>query len=84
LVDELGGLDRAVELIRKRANIAATDRITLVPYPGKRSVLDMLLSRSDENAALETKVGRALGQIPVRALTQGGFLKLMPYSIRVH
>jgi protease-4 len=84
LVDELGGLDRAVELIRKRANIAASDRITLVPYPGKRSVLDMLLSRSDENAALETKVGRALGELPVRALSHGGFLKVMPYSIRVH
>jgi protease-4 len=83
LVDELGGLDRAVELIRKRANIAATDRITLVPYPGKRSVLDFLLSRSDDNAALETKVGEALGQLPVRALSHGGFLKVMPYSIRV-
>jgi protease-4 len=83
LVDELGGLDRAVELIRKRANIAATDRITLVPYPGKRSVLDFLLSRSDDNAALETKVGQALGKLPVRALSQGGFLKVMPYSIRV-
>lgn len=83
LVDELGGLDRAVELIRKRANIAATDRITLVPYPGKRSVLDFLLSRSDDNAALETRVGRVLGNLPVRSLSQGGFLKLMPYSIRV-
>jgi len=84
LVDELGGLDRAVELIRKRANIAATDRIALVPYPGKRSVLDLLLSRSDDSAVLETKIGLALGHLPVRALAQGGFLKLMPYSIRVH
>src|ERR1700730_4893169 len=83
LVDELGGLDRAVELIRKRANIAATDRITLVPYPGKRSVLDFLMSRSDDSAALETKMGQVLGKLPVRALSRGGFLKLMPYSIRV-
>jgi protease-4 len=83
LVDELGGLDRAVELIRKRANIAATDRITLVPYPGKRSVLDFLMSRSDDSAALETKMGQVLGELPVRALSRGGFLKLMPYSIRV-
>ena len=83
LVDELGGLDRAVELIRKRANIAAGDRITLVPYPGKRSVLDFLMNRSDDNAALETKVGKALGNLPVRALSRGGYLKLMPYSIHV-
>ena len=83
LVDELGGLDRAVELIRKRANIAPSDRITLVPYPGRRSVLDFLLNRSDDNAALETKLGQVLGNLPVRALSKGGFLKLMPYSIRV-
>jgi protease-4 len=83
LVDELGGLDKAVELIRKRANIAASDRITLVPYPGKRSVLDFLLRSSDESAALETKVGQVLGKLPVRALSQGGYLKLMPYTIRV-
>ena len=46
-------------------------------------MLDFLLSRSDDNAALETKVGEALGKLPVRALSHGGFLKVMPYSIRV-
>jgi hypothetical protein len=72
-----------VELIRKRANIAAGDRITLVPYPGKRSLLDRFLRGPDENAGLETKVGLALGKLPVRALSKGGYLKLMPYTIRV-
>ena len=68
----------------KRANIAAGDRITLVPYPGKRSVLDFLVNRSsDDNTGLETRIGKALGDLPVRALTRGGYLKLMPYSIRV-
>ena len=83
LVDELGGLDRAVELIRKRANIAPSDRIALVPYPGKRSILDLLLSRADDSAALETKVEKVLGGFPVRALAQGGFMKVMPFTIRV-
>ena len=46
LVDELGGLDKAVELVRQRAHIAAGDRITLVPYPGKRSIFDMLFGHS--------------------------------------
>ena len=82
LVDELGGLDRAVELIRKRANIAPTDQIALVPYPGKRSLLDLLLSRSDDSAALETKIERMLGSFPVRALSRGGFMKIMPYTVR--
>lgn len=83
LVDELGGLDKAVEMIRQRAKIAATDRIVLVPYPAKRSVLDLLFSRSDDNS-VEVKLEKMLGMIPVTALSRGGFLKVMPYSISVH
>jgi protease-4 len=83
LVDELGGLDRAVELVRQRAHIAATDRITLVPYPGKRSIFDVLFGRSDEAGALESKLEEVLGKLPVAALAKGGFLKVMPYSISV-
>ncbi len=83
LVDELGGLDRAVELVRQRAHIAASDRITLVPYPGKRSVFDVVFGRSDDSASLESKLERIFGQLPIAALAKGGFLKLMPYSISV-
>jgi protease-4 len=83
LVDELGGLDRAVELVRQRAHIAASDRITLVPFPGKRSVLDVLFGRPDEAEALESKLEQVLGKLPISALAKGGFLKLMPYSISV-
>jgi len=83
LVDELGGLDRAVELIRKRANIGANENITLVPYPGKRSVFDLLFNRSDDSGELDLRVEKLLGQLPIRSLGKGGFLKLMPYSIRV-
>ncbi|HLG99228.1 MAG TPA: signal peptide peptidase SppA [Bryobacteraceae bacterium] len=85
LVDDLGGLDRAIELLKQKAHIGATERITLVPYPGKRSVLDMLFSRSDDFAEVEAKVGirKLLGHIPIEALARGGFMKLMPYSIEV-
>jgi protease IV len=83
LVDELGGLDKAVELVRKKANIAASDKITLVPYPAKRSVFDSIFNRSDDSAAIELKIEKALDNLPVSALVHGGFLKLMPYSIAV-
>ena len=83
LVDELGGLDRAVELVRKKANIAASDKITLVPYPAKRSVFDQIFNRSDDSAAIELKIERALDNLPVSALARGGFLRLMPYTITV-
>ena len=83
LVDELGGLDKAVELVRQRAHIAASDRITLVPYPGKRSIFDVLFGHSDEAGALESKLETMFGKLPIAALAKGGFLKLMPYSIIV-
>jgi protease-4 len=83
LVDELGGLDKAVELVRQRAHIASSDRITLVPYPGKRSIFDVLFGRSDDTGALESKLEQVFGKLPITALAKGGFLKLMPYSINV-
>jgi protease-4 len=83
LVDELGGLDKAVELVRQRAHIASGDRITLVPYPGKRSIFDVLFGRSDDTGALESKLEQVFGKLPITALAKGGFLKLMPYSINV-
>ena len=83
LVDELGGLDRAVELVRQRAHFASSDRITLVPFPGKRSILDVLFGRADESNALESKLEQVLGNLPVAALAKGGFMKVMPYSISV-
>ncbi len=83
LVDELGGLDRAIELVKQKAHIPATDRITLVPFPGKRSVFDLLFSRADESTGLELKLQKIVGRLPLEALSHGGFLKLMPYSIQV-
>jgi len=83
LVDELGGLDKAVELVRKKANIAASDKITLVPYPAKRSVFDQIFNRSDDSAAIELKIEKALDNLPISTLARGGFLKLMPYTITV-
>jgi protease IV len=83
LVDELGGLDRAVELVRQKASFGSSDKIVLVPYPGKRSVFDLLLGRSDDTTALETRIDKLVGPIPWQAMSRGGFLKAMPYSITV-
>ena len=35
LVDEVGGIDKSIELLRKRAGIKADERLELVPYPPK-------------------------------------------------
>lgn len=83
LVDQLGGIDTAIDLIRRRANIGDAEKILLVIYPPKRSFLDLLMSRADENAAVESKLKSLLGDVPIRTLSQGGFLKLMPYTITI-
>lgn len=83
LVDELGGLDRAVELVRQKANFAASDKIVLVPYPGKRNLFDVIFNRADESAIVESKIQQVFGKLPLGAMSRGGFLKLMPYSITV-
>ncbi|HTS48864.1 MAG TPA: signal peptide peptidase SppA [Bryobacteraceae bacterium] len=83
LVDDLGGLDRAIDLVKQKAHIGSGERITLVPYPGRRSVLDMLFSRADDSAAAELKINKLIGHVPIEVLKHGGFLKLMPYSIQV-
>ena len=42
LVDELGGLRRAVVLAQVQAGIDAEDEVTLVPYPAPRSFVEVL------------------------------------------
>ncbi len=83
LVDQLGGLDRAIEVLKERAHMSASDRVTLVPYPGRRSVLDLLVSRADPTAEVRTRLEKILGKLPLQALSERGFLKVMPYSISV-
>jgi protease-4 len=85
LVDQLGGLDRAVEVLKQQAHMAPSERVTLVPYPGQRSVFDLLFrSRMDASAAVEKRLGKIVGQLPWQMLSQHGFLKVMPYSVSVH
>lgn len=59
LVDELGGLDRAIELAREAAGIPVTDKLPLVYLPKAPSFLD-LLSRNG-GSGLGTRIVAALG-----------------------
>ena len=83
LVDELGGIDRAIELAKQKAHIPASEKITLVAYPPKRNIVDMILNRADESAVVELRIRQLLGAFPVHSWTQGGMLKVMPYTITV-
>ena len=92
LVDELGGLDRAIELVKQRAKIAASEKVILVPYPPRRSLVHMLLDRDVNltsiesrlvDSRMEAKMRELVGDLPLRALAQGGILRLRPFSITV-
>jgi protease IV len=83
LVDELGGLDRAIEMVRDRAKISSSEKIVLVTYPPKRSVWEVLLNRSDDSAQMESLIRPVIGKLPLRALMRGGILRLMPFTIDV-
>ena len=82
LIDELGGLDRALELVKEKAKIPRSDRVTLVTYPPKRSIFEVLFGPPPESA-LESRLGSPLKRWQLRLWARGGLLRLMPYTIEV-
>jgi protease-4 len=89
LVDELGGLERAVALAKDRAKIAAGREVELVTYPPPRGLYDALLHPFGTSTSLrqqvlgsllsedELRVLRAL-TVPMRLFRRGEPLALMP------
>jgi len=63
--------------------MSPSDRVTLVPYPGRRSVFDLLYNRADPTAEIRIQMEKILGKLPLQALSERGFLKVMPFSISV-
>jgi len=82
LVDDLGGLDRAIDVLKQKAHIPQSENVKLVVYPHRRSLWEFLTSRSQE-ASLESRVRAFLGPWPTSLWKRGGFLRLMPYSIEI-
>ena len=86
LVDELGGLDRAIEMAKEAAGLEPTDKVTLVTYPTPKKFIDVLLD-PDRFATRSPAVDRLrayfAGIDSWPALLQGGFLRIAPYSITI-
>ena len=83
LIDEIGGLDRAVALVKERAKIGASDKITLVSYPPRRSLFDLLTNNKSGDSEMESQLQKVLGKMPVQLLAHGGILRLMPFTLTV-
>lgn len=83
LVSELGGLDKAIEVVKQKAGIPAGERVALVPYPPKRNIFDQLFRQNDEGTALGSKFAELTGGLNYKLWMRGGFMRLMPYRISV-
>jgi protease-4 len=64
LVDELGGLDRALELAREAAGIPADEPVRVKLFPKKKTVLEALLDKGPSSS--HEQVFQALGSVLVR------------------
>ena len=86
LVDDLGGLDRALALAKQRANIPLDEEVQLVVYPRRKGLFELIsdsftvrgmarvpLLRRPEEQALSVLTA------PLRLFRRGEPLALMPY-----
>lgn len=85
LVDELGGLDRALAIAKERAGIGADDDVQIVVYPPRVGLLDLVRRglRSEDAGMLRllpAEDRRVLGVLaaPGRLFSSGQPLALMP------
>ena len=81
LVDQLGGLDAAMDLVKKKAGIPAGERVTVEAYPEPTSILDLLMRRSSPQDLLQARLASLFGGMPFHAWMKGGYLRLMPYWV---
>ncbi|MEQ1759346.1 MAG: signal peptide peptidase SppA [Vicinamibacterales bacterium] len=90
LVDELGGLDRAVAVAKMAANIPADEDVQLVAYPARRSFYETLTEQFGRGSMLsQLKTALAGNDIsalatlssPLRIFRRGEPLALMPFSV---
>jgi protease-4 len=88
LVDELGGLNKAIEIAKARAKIPADEEVEVVVYPARRSIYEALTEQfgtaglgswSLFAGKAERKAIAAL-TAPVRLFRRGEPLALMPFT----
>src|SRR5580765_3610910 len=87
LVDELGGLERALAVAKQRAKLALDSEVELVVYPGRKSFYDLVtdpLGSSERSMGLGMLLGikdaRPLQALaaPLRVFRKGEPLAIMP------
>ncbi|MEX2260663.1 MAG: signal peptide peptidase SppA [Bryobacteraceae bacterium] len=87
LVDELGGLDLALTRLKEKAGIGAEEKVTLVSYPPRRSLIEVLFGQTP--SLFESSMNwlgplKAIKGWDTALWMKGGMMRLMPYRIEVY
>lgn len=88
LVDELGGLDRALALAKQRAKLPAGSEVELVVYPGRKSIYEIVKNPFGGGDTTAGAIGAMFGlrdarslqmlAAPLRVFRRGEPLAIMP------
>ena len=94
LVDEMGGIDAAIRKARVLAHIPTSSRVALVAYPGRKSLLDVIMEAAgtggdDDEDALAVILSRtgftplrtALRDSRIRVWMHGGMFRMSPFTL---
>lgn len=96
LVDELGGLDKAIEIAKGLANIPADKGVRRVVYPAPRTFLQQLLGGDDDDISVKTREQQTLINSAPKEMRpalrhaamferfrQGEALAIMPFDLKI-
>jgi len=87
LVDRNGGLDEAIAVLRKKAGIAEDELIRVSVYPSPKSWFEVWFRPSQpEEAAMSDEVRLLARHAPagLAPWLAGGFLRVMPFELRIY
>jgi protease-4 len=83
LVDASGGIDRAIEALRKKAGLKPDDKVRLISYPPRRTLIEQLFEQPSDAAWADVEPLAFLRRFASQSWIRGGMFRLMPYTIRV-
>lgn len=86
LVDELGGIDRAIEVLQRKAKLPLDREAKLIVFPGRKSFWERLMGIGDPSTYSartpeEWLLRRAQAESGLMPFLQGGMLRVMPYRV---
>jgi protease-4 len=86
LIDATGGIDAAVELLRKKAGIQPDEMVRLVVFPSPKSWFDIWFRPApQEEAGQDMESALLMRRLPAALAPwlAGGFLRVLPYEIQI-